>query len=423
MIEASAAIKGLAALLFGLAIVHTFLVKYFRKLAHHFEEGSVGENFFHLLGEVEIVFGLWAALLLVMIAGLSSPQAALAYLDSRNFSEPAFVFVILAVCSTQPVLDMTEAVVSFISQMLPLRPSLAFFVTTLTIGPILGSFITEPAAMAVTAYLLLEHFYQKGISLRFKYATLGVLFVNISVGGTLTPFAAPAVLMVASKWGWGLREMFFNFGWKGALACLLSTGALTLCFRDELGKVNIVRKTKRKSAPLWVRFFHLLFLVGVVVFSHHLVLLLGLFLFFLGFVHITNEYQEQFKIKEGLLVSFFLAGLVVLGGMQTWWLDPILSTLTALPLYLGAMGLTAFTDNAALTYLGSLVPTLSESSRYALVAGAVVGGGLTVIANAPNPVGYSILQSEFGDEGISPAGLLLGALPPTIIAAVCFWFL
>jgi len=46
-------------------------------------------------------------------------------------------------------------------------------------------------------------------------------------------------------------------------------------------------------------------------------------------------------------------------------------------------------------------------------------GGLTVIANAPNPAGQSILARFFKD-GISPLGLLLGAIIPTIITYLCF---
>lgn len=418
-----AAIQWVAAVLFGMAILHTFLVKRFHHFARKYPEGSVKENFFHLLGEVEIVFGLWAAILLLVFAALEGPSAAIAYLESRNFTEPAFVFVILAVCSTQPVLDLANSLMIGVAKLLPIRRSIAFYATALTVGPILGSFITEPAAMTVTALVLLEHFYKKGISDRLKYATLGVLFVNVSIGGTLTPYAAPPVLMVAGKWGWGLQEMLLNFGWKGAVACLISTTIVTLKFRGELAGIQMERKIRRNMAPVWVRVFHLIFLGAIVAAAHHAILVIGLFLFFLGFISVTSEHQEPVRLQEGLLVSFFLGGLVIIGGLQRWWLEPILTKLSALPLYLGSIGLTAFTDNAALTYLGSLVPSLSEASRYALVAGAVVGGGLTVIANAPNPAGYSILQPAFGQDGISPIDLLLAALPPTAIATICFWLL
>ena len=55
-------------------------------------------------------------------------------------------------------------------------------------------------------------FYQHRVSDKHNCATLGVLFVNISIGGTLTPVAAPPVLMVADIWNWDLRPMLLNFG-------------------------------------------------------------------------------------------------------------------------------------------------------------------------------------------------------------------
>ncbi len=110
-------------------------------------------------------------------------------------------------------------------------------------------------------------------------------------------------------------------------------------------------------------------------------------------------------IREGLMVAFFLAGLVVLGGQQKWWLQPLLADMGPTALYFGATLLTAITDNAALTYLGSLVDGVSEAFKYSMVAGAVTGGGLTVIANAPNPAGFAILKDSFEDGSIGALGL------------------
>jgi len=88
--------------------------------------------------------------------------------------------------------------------------------------------------------------------------------------------------------------------------------------------------------------------------------------------------------------------------------------------FFGVTGLTALTDNAALTYLASLVDGLSEEIKYAVVAGAVTGGGLTVIANAPNPAGISILRGHFNEGIVNPLGLLVAALPPTLVATLAF---
>ena len=265
---------------------------------------------------------------------------------------------------------------------------------------------------------------KKGMSDKFKYATIGVLFVNISVGGTLSHFAAPPVLMVAAKYKWGLSHMMTHFGWKSAIGVVINTLVVGMMFKGELdGKITKTRNKKGEMTPAWwIILIHLLFMGMVVYTAHHMVFFMGLFLFFIGFTTVTQEYQDKLKIKESLLVGFFLAGLVTLGNVQQWWLQEILTKMNSLVLFYGAAALTAITDNAALTYLGSLVD-LSDSSKYYLVAGAVAGGGLTVIANAPNPAGFGILKSSFGEEGISPLKLLLGALGPTIVVLLCLQFL
>jgi predicted cation transporter len=250
-----------------------------------------------------------------------------------------------------------------------------------------------------------------------------VLFVNISIGGTLTPFAAPPVLMVAAKWNWDIAFMLSVFGWKAALAVLINALGVTLLFRRELAALPNDNNTGQAAVPASVVLVHLLFLVGVVVFAHHPSVFLGLLLFFIGFAHAYERYQDRLILREAMLVAFFLAGLVVLGGQQKWWLQDLLLSLSTTTLYFGATALTALTDNAALTYLGSLVDGVSDEFKYALVAGAVTGGGLTVIANAPNPAGFSILKGYFDEEAIHPLGLLLAALPPTVVASLAFLLL
>ena len=418
-------IEFVATVCFALAVLHTFSVKFFQAKAQHYSDGSVGENLFHLLGEVEVVFGLWAGLFILIFMSFAGIKDCISYLESRDFTEPIFVFVIMTICASRPVLALSEKLIQFASKALPLNRVLGFYVAALVVGPILGSFITEPAAMTVTALILLKNFYGKNISEKLKYATLGLLFVNISIGGTLTPFAAPPILMVASKWNWDLAFMLSHFGWKAFLAILISTSIIAYTFRKEISGLDFVHDANAdfRTIPYWVIGAHLLILGAVILSSHFIIVFTGLFLFFLGLASVTKEYQNELKIKEALLVGFFLGGLVVLGGYQRWWLEPILTQLTTLPLYLGAISLTAITDNAAITYLGGQVPNLSDASKYALVAGSVVGGGLTVIANAPNPAGFSILNSCFGADGISAKSLFLSALLPTGIAALCFWLL
>lgn len=418
-----------ATIFFALAVCHTFLVSKFEHLAHQYPEGSIGENIFHFLGEVEAVFGLWAAIFIAFYTAHSgfsvydeSGQVvggAIGYLNSLNFVEPAFVFVIMCMAGTKPVIQLARNIILKVSGLIPLPKKMAFYVTCLIVGPLLGSFITEPAAMTVTALILLDAFYGDDTSIKFKYATIGLLFVNISVGGTLTHFAAPPVLMVAAKWGWGMGFMMTHFGYKAAIGVVISTIIVTMMFKKELQGELKLTEDKGPKIPLWITAIHLIFLALCVYSAHYMVFFLGLFLFFLGFAVVTQEYQDQIKLKESLLVGFFLGGLVTLGSLQAWWLKPILSNMGDLALFLGSTALTGITDNAALTYLGTLVE-LSDTQKYSLVAGAVSGGGLTVIANAPNPAGFGILKASFGADGINPLKLLMSALLPTGIVLLCY---
>jgi hypothetical protein len=408
-----------ATALFAIALLHTFSTKYFARLAHLQPQHA---GLWHLLSEVEVVFGFWAFVLVVAMFLIAGRETTIEYVESRRFTEPMFVFVIMVIAASRPILRAVVSLVFAASRGIPVAQPLSMYFLCLSLIPLLGSFITEPAAMTVAALLLRDMFFSKKLSGRLQYATLGVLFVNISIGGTLTPFAAPPVLMVAATWQWDLAFMLSHFGWKAALAVLINAAAVTFLFRRELiAKGGIGKDSSMRALPMTITIIHLLFLAGVVVFAHIPVAFMGLFLLFLGFTEAYPKYQERLMLREGLLVAFFLAGLVGLGGLQQWWLQHALSGTDSTVLFFVATALTAITDNAALTYLGSLVEGVTPDFKYALVAGAVAGGGLTVIANAPNPAGFSILKNEFRDQTISPAGLLLAATPPTLIAVIALW--
>ncbi|MDA8224630.1 MAG: putative Na+/H+ antiporter [Betaproteobacteria bacterium] len=413
-------IEVISAVLFAVAIVHTFATRFFEHLAH---TRPTHAGVWHLLGEVEVVFGFWAMVLTAVMFTTSGVDVATRYIDSRNFTEPMFVFAIMVVAGTRPILHTAMAGVRLMARLIPLPGGMGFYFTVLMLTPLLGSFITEPAAMTLAALILADHFFGKGISVRLKYATLGVLFVNVSIGGILTPFAAPPVLMVAMKWHWGFNFMLATFGWKAVIAVVVNALSATLLFRKELAHLPTTAADGGKPVPFILTLVHLAILAGIVVFAHHPAMFMGLFLFFLGVAQAYRRHQERLILREGLLVAFFLAGLVILGGQQQWWLQPVLMSMRSDQVFLGAAFLTAFTDNAALTYLGSLVEGLSDGFKYALVAGAVTGGGLTVIANAPNPAGLAILRRYFKESAVSPVGLLMAALPATLTSALVFWLL
>jgi hypothetical protein len=499
-----------ATLIFLLAIVHTFLTSRFLRISHRWsqdherriERGEAsrdsvphGAKLMHLLGEVEVVFGLWAVALMIAIVAFYGFGTAIHYLgETVDYTEAAFVVVIMTLAATRPILRLAEGIINRIAGMLGGSLSARWF-TTLTVGALLGSFITEPAAITISALVLGRTFYALEPSAKFKYATLGLLLVNVSVGGTLTNFAAPPVLMVAGPWGWGMGHMLLHFGWKAAVGILVSNGLYFALFRRELmaleGKYAVVRLKEeiqtrylrredvdarfdqvRRSfsavcqtrdhlkveiqdlldrvrtelenefvpelrargidedlireafaqrfeeirlremrrlvpallpadqrgpfvdpdwdnrddpVPGWVTLVHVLFMVWAIVNAHHPPLFILGMLFFLGFAAVSSDYQNRIDLRPAMLVGFFLAGLVIHGGVQGWWIEPILGNLGEIPLMAVATVLTAFNDNAAITYLATLVPGFSDF-----------------------------------DKGVSPVGLLGAALAPTTIMFLLF---
>jgi hypothetical protein len=435
--------------IFVLAILHTFAAPRVLTLAHALQRradqradaaGRPRQPLFlsevlHFVGEVEVVFGLWAVVLIGAIAWMRSWDTAKHYLnDTVNYTEPLFVIVIMALASTRPIIVFAELAMGKVASLGQGTPA-AWWFATLTVGPLLGSFITEPAAMTICALLLARQFYDLEPSARLKYGTLGLLFVNVSIGGTLTHFAAPPILMVARTWGWDLAYVLSHFGWRTVIAVFASATLYYLLFRTELRALANrpgVRDADIPDAdavaegrgtllpvPAWVVAVHALFMAWTVLNSHYPALFIAGFLFFLGFVKATSPYQSEVSLKSPLLVGFFLAGLVIHGGLQAWWIAPVLASLSETPLFFGAALLTAFNDNALITYLATLVPNMGEAAKMAVVEGAVTGGGLTVIANAPNPAGQALLARFFGGA-IIPLYLAAAALLPTAVAVVCY---
>ena len=524
----------IATLIFLCAIFHTFMTSKFLAIAHKWEheheekkkQGRVnkhsvhhGAELFHFLGEVEAVFGIWAVALAGAIFFFYDWKTLVNYISyGVNFTEALFVVVIMTLAATRPILKLSETIMWKLANLLG-GSLTAWWLTILTLGPVLGSLITEPAAMTISALLLAHKLYDLQPSEKFKYATIGLLFVNISVGGTLSHFAAPPVLMVAGPWDWGMGHMVLNFGWKALVGIIISNGIYFLLFRKELSQLQekfalrslkdhiqqkylshrqleiefdkivsavneemrfadtfgqqvgeLIDRTKRRLAerlkdkylediiqegidpslvkeafdqrfeeikllqmrkslpgllpenkrpefrdpkwderddpvPAWIILIHVLFMGWTIFNAHHPELFIPGLLFFLGFAQVTSPFQNRIDLKPALLVGFFLGGIVVHGGVQGWWIAPVLGNLKEIPLMLVSTVLTAFNDNAAITYLSTLVPGFTDSLKYAVIARAVAGGGLTVIANAPNPAGQSILKKYF-KNGVSPAGIL-----------------
>lgn len=419
-------IEIIGTVIFAIAVLHTFLVKKILDFSHRFPKNSGRAAFFHLAGEIEVVFGLWAAVFMAIFAVLRGPQAVLDYQGSIQFTEPIFVFVIMVIAATRPVMYAARILIQTLSMALSKVSKIpqvyCDFLVIMTVGPLSGSFITEPAAMTVTALLL--NALLSDSNKKLMYPLLAVLFVNVSIGGAMTSFAAPPILMVAGKWGWTTPYIFSHFGWKSAIAVMINAVFFVVLLKSTIKTSAHTLKESNLNddkIPSGVVIIHYLFLIAVIFAAHYPNTAMGIFLLFLGVSTVTIKYQERLRIKEALLVAFFLAGIIMFGKFQSWWLSPLLASINEYTLFFAATALTAVTDNAALTYLGSQVEGLTDSSKYYLVAGAIAGGGLTVIANAPNAAGLSILHKRF-PEGLSPGRLFVIALAPTLVAVLVLGF-
>ena len=436
-----------ATALFFLAIIHTFFAPMLLRWARRVEEGrhlrwlaerdltshrdepaSFLAVTLHYLGEIEAVFGVWAIPLMVGVAIMKSPAEATYFLEKTvHFNEAVFVVVVMAIASTQPVLYLAERVLSFVASALGGSP-VAWWFTLVSVGPVLGSLITEPAAMTICAILLAQHFFRYRPSSKLSYATCALLFSNISIGGVCTHFAAPPVIMVSSVWSWDTRYMFFTFGWRALCSVVVSTLLYFFMFRREFRTLAEqseaidlrVGHLHERPVSLFVILGNVVFLVWTVAHADSSRLVIMGFLFFLAFVDATRHFQRSVSLRAPLLVGFFLAGLVIHGEFQAWWIEPLLTRLDELTLFTSSIALSAFNDNASITYLASLVPHFSDELKYTVVAGALAGGGLTIIANAPNPAGNALL-SRFFDGGVSPMKLLIAALVPLIVNIFFFF--
>jgi len=537
----------IATIIFFLAIIHTFLAGKISNISHrlkrlHTEKIDKGEanedsvdmtaELLHFLGEVEVVFAIWLIPLGITIVSLHGWSSNVHYIhEGVNLTEAAFIVVIMVLASTRPILKLAEKMMSGVAKLFG-GSLAALWVTILTLGPLLGSLITEPAAITICAMLLSQKFYDLEPSTKFRYATLALLFVNISVGGVLTNFASPPVLMVAGPWDWGNSFMLANFGWKVIIGILISNSLYFWLFRKELATMEetfevqelkdmielnyITRQAtekawneavqqgeendklvdtmghtaekfgmairqkmkntdlselekmgfdrelineatnkrfeeaklyrKRRFLPLllpkkdraafkdpdwdkrddevpgWITIVHILFMVWTIFNSHYLELFILGFLFFLGFAKVSSQYQNRIQLSPPMLVGLFLAGLVIHGGLQAWWIEPVLGNLSEGMLMISSTVLSSFNDNASITYLSTLIPGFTDNLKYAVVAGAVAGGGLTIVANAANPAGMSLLKKHFNGD-VEPLQLLKAALVPTLIVWLCLAFL
>lgn len=425
-----------ATIIFALAVVHTFLSPWLHKTSLRLREQKKARlkhsNFYHfssevlfLLSEIEVIFGIWLIPLLIGMVLITSTQQTIQFLQSHDYTDALYIMVILVIVASRPIITFMERILEVVARLGKDSPS-SWWWTIMILAPISGALLKEPGAMALGAILLLEKFYVLNSSERFKYATMGLFFVNVSIGGMLTPFASRALFIVADKWDWSVGYMMGHFGWKAIISILVANTLYFILFRKEFPKyfprevLKRERSENDRPTPIWITVVHLLFLAAVAYWGEYAPIFLGFFVLFLGFHRATSFYQRPLQLREGLLIGFFFASLIIHGDLQDWWVIPLFSNLPESMMVLVSCSLSAILDNAEVIYLGSKAPNLTETLRDALVIGAMASGGLTIIANAPNPIGLVTLRESFKKE-ISFWRLFRAALIPTLIVLAVFW--
>lgn len=414
-------LKVLSSLIFFLAIIHTFLVSKFAIVAKKFPSHSFAYKILYIFSEIELVFIFWSFVFSVLLLIFYPYSYFVHSFSELSFHEPFFVFGIVVVSASRPILNLAKWLIEFIAQSLPFSPIQNQFFTILFFGPLLGSLITEPAAMTVVSLLISDHFKKKKFSKQFRYAVLAILLLSISIGGTLTHFAAPPIIMVSIPWELTTSKMFWRFGYKAILTNFVLVTSFLIFFKHEMN-YKTHNKTENHFRIGFIETSIFILLGLCILFAHRIEVMFLIMLFFYALSFFYKERIGQLNSKNALFISLFLIGLMFLGQTQKWWLITVLTKFHDWQLYLATASLTAVIDNAALTYLGSLTP-ISSSGQFAMLAGAVVGGGLTVMANAPNPIAFNILKSYFEEQEIDGVLLFKWSILPTTIAILVFWLL
>lgn len=419
--------------IFLAAIAHTLLAHRFVALSkgiatdykrkHGKDAVSILSEIVFFFGEIEVIFALWVIPLIIVVVSFFGWDQMNQYLSSRVYVEPFFIVVVMSLASTRPILELAKKGVHSVGKFFGDSPK-SWWLAIMTIGPILGSFITEVAAMTIAVLLLRDKIFACKPSRKLAYGTMGLMFVNFSVGSVLTNFAAPPELVLSRCWGWALGDFFNQFGWRALLGILVVNLLYFFFLQKEfrtLKKVKVIKKKEGAPVPFWITLIHLFFLAWTIAMAHYVPIFLGSYLLFLGFHQATLVHQYPINLKRPLMVGLFLAGLVIHGGFQGWWIDPLLGELGYGAMMISSTILTAFNENTTVATLACLLDDLAPKIQYALVSGLIAGGGLTIMAHSPNPIGQALLRPYF-KRGISPFYVFVAALVPTLIFLAIFYF-
>ncbi|WP_213357473.1 putative Na+/H+ antiporter [Chlamydiifrater phoenicopteri] len=419
--------------IFSLSLVHMFLTPYFYKVCENYahkkmvypeqrEKYGVLSELFKILSRVELVFILWSAPLFFWFLITEGTRLSIAYFSSRNYIFPFFVVVIVLFIESRPIVYLGERLLSKIANFGKKSPA-AWWWTILLVSPFITPLIKETGTMVLACVLLVAKFFPFSPSKKFSYATAGLLFSNVSIGGMLFPITSRAVFLINSKLRWSAVFVLKYFSWKAFLAILVSTTIYYLIFRKEFQAFpsTIPSRKTSEAVPWWVVVVHILFLVAVIFVRHIPVILVGVVLTFLGFRALTIMYQSPISFTKVGMVGLFFSGLILFGDLQEWWVLALMEKVSYEGHMIISFIMSMFLDNALVNYLIFKLPSANDCYHYLAISGAMSAGGLTLMANVPNIIGYLLLRPSFKVRSVSLVWLFVAALPPAVISALIFW--
>ncbi|WP_348663117.1 putative Na+/H+ antiporter [Chlamydia vaughanii] len=432
----SSSLKTGAAILFFCSILHTFLTPWLYsqcQLCQHkkmifperWKKYLWLSEFYRLVSRVELVFVLWAAPLFLWFLYSEGYKVTMGYFNSRNYVFSLFIVIMLILLESRPIVYFSERIFSNIAKIGRQSPR-CWWWTLMIACPLSSIFLKETGAMIIAATLLARNFYKFSPSPRFAYATMGLLFSNISIGGLTSGLSSRALFIILPSVRWGNSFILKYFCWKSIIAMLISTTIYYLIFRkefDNFPKVVTNPSMMNERVPKWIICVHII-LVGSVIFARSIPLLMAaILIFYLGFQKFTIFYQHSIRTAKVCFVGLFYAGLVIFGELQEWWVLEIMHRMSDFGYLITSYTLSIFLDNALVNYLVHNLPVATDCFLYLVIAGCMSAGGLTIISNMPNIVGYLIIRPTFPSSSVSLGWLFLSALGPSIISLMTFWIL
>lgn len=432
----SGALQVGASALFFCAIIHIFLTPWLGRLHRLYQHKKMMfpgrwkqylllSECFGFLNKIELVFIVWAVPLFVIFVCCEGYRVAMAYFNSRNYVSSLFIMIMLIFLESRPIECLSERIFSNIAKLGYQSPK-CWWWTIMLFAPLSTFFLKETGAMIIGATLLAKHFYRFYPSSRFGYATLGLLFSNISIGGLLTAFSSRALFIILPSVKWGNEIVIKHFCWKAVLSMLISTTIYYFVFKKEFHSFprSVVNKAVvEDDIPYWVILVHIV-LVGLLISTNTIPLfMMAILIFYLGFQRFTIFYQHSINISKTCCVGLFYAGLVIFGELQEWWVLELMHRMSDFGYMLTSYGLSIFLDNALVNYLVHNLPVATDCYLYLVITGCMSAGGLTIISNMPNIVGYLIIKPAFQVPSFSMWRLFISAAVPSVLALLVFWFL